>query len=69
MLHAEEPASEGARRFLTSHYQQIKRLNPKLPFLVRHSYADEPRFIVRYGLFTDPFLSLTRKRLRWGGSS
>lgn len=38
------------RDFVASQYTQIKRLNPRLPFLVRPSMAiTEPKIVARYG--------------------
>jgi len=41
-------SSQGARDFLVKNYQQIKRLNPKLPFLVRHGTDIEPQLVAVY---------------------
>eukprot|EP01125_Pyxidicula_operculata_P021858 TRINITY_DN8706_c0_g1_i1.p1 TRINITY_DN8706_c0_g1~~TRINITY_DN8706_c0_g1_i1.p1 ORF type:complete len:134 (+),score=34.58 TRINITY_DN8706_c0_g1_i1:23-424(+) len=48
VLCARSESSRGARLFIEKNYQQIKRLNPKLPFHVRHGIDVSPRIIARY---------------------
>jgi len=44
-----KPSGRSARRFLEAHYPQIKRLNPRLPFLVRSDEdADTVTLTARY---------------------
>jgi len=46
---ASKPHSAGTIRFIKKHYQQIKRLNPRLPFLVRpHEEVPKPELFARY---------------------
>jgi hypothetical protein len=40
----------GTKQFIEANYQQIKQLNPRLPFMVRpHPDAKESLMICRYG--------------------
>jgi len=38
----------GARDFVTNNYRQIKRLNPRLPFLIREIEESDPMLVARY---------------------
>lgn len=40
--------SAGARSYVQHHYQDIKSLNPSLPFLVRECNAAQPTVMARY---------------------
>jgi len=45
---ARNDVGRGARHFLKKNYKQIKRLNPRLPFLVRHFDGIAPKLTARY---------------------
>uniref|UniRef100_A0A6B2LRF9 Ribosomal protein/NADH dehydrogenase domain-containing protein n=1 Tax=Arcella intermedia TaxID=1963864 RepID=A0A6B2LRF9_9EUKA len=52
-------SSSGARKFLDTHYPTIKRLNPQLPFYVRHYPNVEPRLVARYDYGGEAMRDLT----------
>ncbi|EGG22550.1 putative NADH dehydrogenase [Cavenderia fasciculata] len=41
-------SSEGLRNFITKNYTDLKRLNPKLPLMVREAHGIEPVIYARY---------------------
>eukprot|EP01133_Synstelium_polycarpum_P007210 gene7210-8374_t len=41
-------SSEGLRNFITKNYTDLKRLNPKLPLMVREGHGVEPTIYARY---------------------
>ncbi|KYQ90185.1 hypothetical protein DLAC_11745 [Tieghemostelium lacteum] len=41
-------SSEGLRNFVVKNYSDIKKLNPKLPFLIREAHGIEPVIYARY---------------------
>jgi len=41
--------SAGARDFVLSTYQALKKANPEFPILVRESARAQPRLVARYG--------------------
>ncbi|KAL3149070.1 hypothetical protein ABBQ32_001914 [Trebouxia sp. C0010 RCD-2024] len=41
-------ASKGARDFVLSQYQHLKKVNPKFPILIRECSGAEARLIARY---------------------
>jgi len=42
------PSSEGMRAFVKQNYSSVKKLNPKLPILVRECSGIQPRIVARY---------------------
>ncbi|KAF2068770.1 hypothetical protein CYY_009905 [Polysphondylium violaceum] len=41
-------SSEGLRNFVVKNYTDLKRLNPKLPLLIREAHGIEPVIYARY---------------------
>ncbi|EGC39704.1 hypothetical protein DICPUDRAFT_52529 [Dictyostelium purpureum] len=41
-------SSEGLRNFVVNNYTDLKRLNPKLPLLIREGHGIEPTIYARY---------------------
>jgi len=48
IVYSNRPSSLGAKTFVTKYYTQVKRLNPRLPVLVRPGDDEAPRIIARY---------------------
>jgi Mitochondrial ribosomal protein L51 / S25 / CI-B8 domain len=44
------------RQFVKQHYSEIKKVNPKLPVLVRECKNVEPRIVARFGMYTDIYI-------------
>ncbi|KAM6565216.1 hypothetical protein CsatB_025214 [Cannabis sativa] len=44
------PASSATRAFVEKNYQDLKALNPKLPFLIRECRGVEPQLWARYDM-------------------
>lgn len=51
-------ASQGARDFVLSTYQELKRANPKLPILIRECAGVKPRMTARYDFGKEESISL-----------
>lgn len=45
---SKKPISQGTIRFIQKNYQQMKRLNPRLPILVRTYDDSTPQLVARY---------------------
>ncbi|XP_052190317.1 NADH dehydrogenase [ubiquinone] 1 alpha subcomplex subunit 2 [Diospyros lotus] len=44
------PASSSARNFIENNYKDLKKLNPKLPILIRECNGVEPQLWARYDM-------------------
>ncbi|CAK0784821.1 hypothetical protein CVIRNUC_008025 [Coccomyxa viridis] len=52
------PGSQGARDFVLSSYQELKKANPKLPILVRESEKAEAKLTARYDFGAETAVSV-----------
>ncbi|XP_071087890.1 NADH dehydrogenase [ubiquinone] 1 alpha subcomplex subunit 2-like [Haliotis cracherodii] len=53
------PASKGVRDFVEKYYVDLKRHNPKFPFLVRECSNVQPKLYARYEFGKESSLPLT----------
>ncbi|KAK9863091.1 hypothetical protein WJX84_000885 [Apatococcus fuscideae] len=53
------PDSQGARDFIHSSYSELKKANPKFPFLVRECSGVKPKLIARYDFGVEHSVPLT----------
>ncbi|XP_077283303.1 NADH dehydrogenase (ubiquinone) B8 subunit [Arctopsyche grandis] len=55
------PHSAGVREFITKHYVELKKANPKFPILIRECSGVQPRVWARYEMGKESSASLTNK--------
>ncbi|GMH38859.1 hypothetical protein BSKO_06757 [Bryopsis sp. KO-2023] len=53
--------SKGVREFLFGNYVELKKANPKFPFLVREASQVEAKLIARYDFGTEASVSIEGK--------
>lgn len=58
LLSQTSPGSQGARDFVLSSYQELKKTNPKFPILVRESSSAEARLLARYDFGVEEAVSV-----------
>ncbi|KAK9907539.1 hypothetical protein WJX75_005564 [Coccomyxa subellipsoidea] len=58
LLSQTSPGSQGARDFVLSAYQELKKANPKFPILVRESSNAEARLLARYDFGVEEAVSV-----------
>ncbi|CAN1333929.1 NADH dehydrogenase [ubiquinone] 1 alpha subcomplex subunit 2 [Linum perenne] len=49
LLCQSSPSSSSTRAFVEKNYKDLKKLNPKLPILIRECRGVEPQLWARYG--------------------